>query len=77
VVRDLNNEWSARCLGWLRTGLDALDDAQISASHVASRDALRNFLEKYGSDPTVGGILILDAVTVHDSEMNRISRTLR
>jgi hypothetical protein len=77
VVRDLNNAWYTRCLEWLKMGLDILDDAHITADHKASRDAVLDYLKTHDNEPTLGGVLILDAVTVHDAELNRISRTLR
>jgi hypothetical protein len=77
VVRDLNNAWYARCLEWLKMGLEILDDAHITADHKASRDAVLDYLKTRDKEPTLGGVLILDAVTLHDSELNRISRTLR
>jgi hypothetical protein len=77
VVRDLNNAWYARCLEWLKMGLEILDDPHITADHKASRDAVLDYLKAHASEPTLGGVLILDAVTVHDAELNRISRTLR
>jgi hypothetical protein len=77
VVRDLNNSWYARCLEWLQIGLKTLDDAHITADHEASRDAVLNYLAANKGDPTVGGVLILDALTIHDTEIKRISRTLQ
>jgi len=77
VVRDLNNAWYTRCLEWLKMGLEILDDAHIADDHKVSRDAVLDYLEAHGTEPTLGGVLILDAVTVHDSELNRINRTLR
>jgi hypothetical protein len=77
IVRDLNNAWYTRCLEWLKMGLDILDDAHITADHKASRDAVLDYLKTHDNEPTLGGVLILDAVTVHDAELNRISRTLR
>jgi len=77
VIRDLNNAWYASCLEWLRAGLDILDDAYIAETHKAARDAVRRYLHANRSDPTVGGILILDAVTIHASESDRINRTLK
>jgi hypothetical protein len=77
VVRDLNNAWYEKCLEWLRTGLDILDDLRIAEGHRPSRDAVRRYLSANHSDPTVGGILILDAVTIHAGESDRIGRTLK
>jgi hypothetical protein len=76
VIRDLNNVWSERCGEWLSMGLDVMDDQHIAAGHLASRDAVREFLLARQGDPSVGGNLVLDALTVHDSEANRIARTL-
>ena len=77
VVRDLNNAWYARCLAWLKIGLEVLDDAHITTDHKTSRDAVLDYLKTHDREPTLGGVLILDAVTVHDSELNRINRTLK
>jgi hypothetical protein len=77
VVRDLNNAWYTRCLEWLKMGLEILDDAHITADRKVSRDAVLDYLKTHGTEPTLCGVLILDAVTVHDAELNRISRTLR
>jgi hypothetical protein len=80
VIDDLNNSWYEKCFEWLEIGLDALDDAHIAADHKASRDAVRTYLtQNKGTDkvPTVGGVLVLDALTVHDTEIKRISRTLQ
>jgi hypothetical protein len=77
VIRDLNNAWYGRCLDWLTMGLEMLDDAHVTADHRTSRDDVRSYLTKSAADRTVGGVLILDALTMHDSELNRINRTLR
>ncbi|HFS0803663.1 TPA: hypothetical protein ACHYZ4_003453 [Pseudomonas aeruginosa] len=77
VVWDLNNAWYSKCLEWVRIGLNVLDDAHISPSHRVSRDAVSLYLDKFLTDPTVGGTLVLDAVTIHASESDRISRALK
>ena len=77
VIRDLNNAWYDKCLAWLKTGLEILDDAHITADNKASRDAVLDYLKTHEAEPTLGGVLILDALTLHDSELNRISRTLQ
>lgn len=77
VIRDLNNAWSARCREWLEIGLEVLDDAYIAADHRITRDALRSFMQSYATEPTIAANLILDALTLHDSELNRIRRTLQ
>ena len=77
VIRDLNNAWYEKCLEWLEMGLEMLDDTHITDDHKASRDAVRQYLSTNSKDKTVAGILILDAVTVHDGEMERIGRTLK
>ena len=46
----------------------------MTADHEASRDAA--CAETHGDDPTLGRLLILDAVTLHDSKLlNRINRS--
>ncbi len=77
VIRDLNNSWYEKCLEWLKMGLEILDDSHITEGHRASRDAVSNYLSTHRADKTVGGVLILDAVTIHAGELDRISRTLK
>ena len=77
VIRDLNNAWYERCLTWLKMGLQVLDDMYIASSHRSSREAVAAYLRAHDTEPTLGGTLILDAVTVHEPELNRISRTLQ
>lgn len=77
VVRDLNNRWYEQCLGWLKIGLEMLDDTHIAQDHKASRDAVLAYLKTHEEEPTIGGVLILDAVTIHEPEVNRINRTLQ
>ncbi|MBC7928494.1 MAG: hypothetical protein H7039_22860 [Bryobacteraceae bacterium] len=77
VIRDLNNAWYERCRAWLKMGLEILDDAHIAPGHRASREAVAAYLKAHDTEPTLSGILILDAVTVHEPELNRISRTLQ
>jgi hypothetical protein len=77
VVRDLNNAWYARSLEWLTLGLEILDEGHLAPSHAESHEAVRAYLKTHASDTTVGGILILDALTLHEPEVNRIARTLR
>ena len=77
VIRDLNNSWYEKCLEWLNTGLAILDDEHINAGHKASRDAVRSYLSGNSGDPTVAATIVLDAVTIHDGEADRIARTLK
>jgi len=53
------------------------DDAHIVDDHKASRDGLRSYLSSNSSDKTVAATLVLDAVTMHESESVRIDRTLK
>ena len=76
VIRDLNNAWSARCREWLSIGIEILDDRHIAPSHRSSRDAVGQFIDSRAGDPSTAAHLILDALTVHDPELNRIARTL-
>jgi hypothetical protein len=76
VIRDLNNSWYAKCIEWLKAGLEILDDSHITEDHKAGRDAVSSYLRTHAADKTVGGVLILDAVTIHAAEIDRISRTL-
>jgi hypothetical protein len=72
----LNNAWYARCTEFVTLGLKILDDDHIAEDHRASRDAVRAYMAAH-SDQTVAGALVLDAVTLHSGETDRINRTLR
>ena len=77
VVRDLNNAWSPKCIEWVTIGIDVLDDAHIAADHRAGRDAVGDFMSPRRSDPSLGGNLVLDTLTLHDPELNRIAARSR
>jgi len=77
VIRDLNNSWREKCQEWMTLGLRVLDAAHIENSHKSARDALIRYLERQVSDKTVAATLVLDALTVHESESVRIGRTLK
>jgi hypothetical protein len=77
TISDLNNSWYERCLLWLQKGLTILTDAEITQTHRSAKSDLAAFLSRESGDPTLGGRLILDAVTMHDSELTRVVRTLR
>jgi hypothetical protein len=52
------------------------DVDHIAGDHRASRDAARTYLTS-NKGTTVAATLILDAVSMHESETDRINRTLR
>jgi hypothetical protein len=77
VIRDLNNSWYAQCNEFVTLGLKILDDDHIADDHRTGRDAVRDYMDANSDDETVAGTLVLDAVTLHSSETDRINRTLR
>jgi hypothetical protein len=77
TVRDLNHQWYRKCTEWMTLGLEILEDSQIVPEYKKSRDAVKVFLAANRNNPTVGGGLVLDAVTIHESETVRIGRTLK
>jgi hypothetical protein len=76
VIRDLNGAWHDACREFLTLGLQILDDGHVSDDHRASRDAVRDYLAAGGSNGTVASTLLLDALSIHDAEAERIRRTL-
>ena len=77
VIRDLNNAWYGKCTEFVTLGLQILDDNHIAEDHKTSRDAVLAYLVANRGNATVAGALILDALTVHDGETDRINRTLK
>jgi hypothetical protein len=76
VIRDLNTAWSLACGQWLRYGIGVLAQAKVAKSHAAALGELSTFVDSRRIDPSVCATLILDALTVHDKEIDRIDRTL-
>jgi hypothetical protein len=76
VVRDLNNAWYDACTHFLAVGLKILDDDHITPDHKACRDAARAYMASNNAK-TIAGTLVMDAVSVHDVDTDRINRTLR
>ncbi len=76
VIRDLNNAWYAKCTEFITLGLNILHDGHVAEDHRLSRDAVSNYLAANEGDDTVAATLVLDAVSLHDGETDRIDRTL-
>jgi hypothetical protein len=74
VIRDLNNSWRQKCSEFLFLGLDVLEGHTANADYEGTRRAVRKYLRDDRSAPAT---LILDALTVHDSEAARIDRTVK
>lgn len=77
VLRDLNSSWRDSCTEYLHLGLQIMDDAHVNEDHQAARDAVSKYLSINAKDQSTASTLILDAITVHESEAQRIFRTLR
>ncbi|MFD3947913.1 hypothetical protein [Streptomyces sp. NPDC058579] len=77
VIRDLNTSWQEKCAKWLALGLDVLEQEGVTADHQESVTAVRNYLDRNSEDKSVASVLILDAVTIHENETDRIARTLK
>jgi hypothetical protein len=76
VIRDLNNSWCEKCDEYMRLGADVLTTASMSRDHAAARDALQSYLQASAADNAAAAMIILDALTIHDSEAARVGRTL-
>jgi hypothetical protein len=56
--------------------LNNADDDHITPDHKACRDAARAYMASNNAK-TIAGTLVMDAVSVHDVDTDRINRTLR
>ncbi len=74
--RDCNAKWAAYCKLVIDAGIKCIATRLSDASHAASFQKLSSYLAAH-KDPFDYANLILDAVTVHDSEIKRIDRTLK
>jgi hypothetical protein len=77
TIRDLNHQWSLMCTKWLKLGLDILNAQNLATGYDPIRRSVQDFIARSSQNPTVGGVLVLDAVTIHESEVVRIGRTLK
>ncbi len=91
VIGALNNRWRIECRQHLELGLKIMQqDNMIALANLLDREGydagsmhrirtvrLAEFLAERADDIYAGANLILDAVTVHDGEIARITRTLR
>ncbi|MCC2280980.1 hypothetical protein LKL35_37375 [Streptomyces sp. ET3-23] len=81
ILIDLNRSWQDACKQWLYLGLDVLEvenkAAVLDDEHKDSVTVLRKYLNDHSQDKSVASVLILDAITIHDSESKRIARTLK
>ena len=76
VIRDLNNSWCVKCDEYMRLGAEVLSTAIVSTDHVAARDALGGYLQASAAEKAAAAMIILDALTIHDTEAARVGRTL-
>jgi len=82
VIGALNNKWRIECRQHLQLGLTILQEDDYIALTTGTMHRMRTvelaeFLAARPDDVFAGANLILDAVTVHDGEITRITRTLR
>jgi hypothetical protein len=79
AIAALNDRWRLECRQHLSLGIRALNQdskAAVAARHRPRLELLEEFLADRADDPYAGANLILDAVTLHDTEANRIDRVL-
>lgn len=72
---DCNNRWAAYCKTIVDAGIQCMTGAVVTDDHQASLGELKKYLS--GKSPADYANLILDAVTVHASEVDRVNRTLK
>jgi len=85
AIRDLNNMWYEKCLAWLKEGVAILKATSSvkdgttanKADYRPQLAALDKYLTDNGADKTVGGALVLDAVTVHKKEQDRVYSVMK
>jgi hypothetical protein len=78
VISMMTLRWSLECEQQLRLGAELLaaPTAGVSAAHAPRVPKIIEFLEAHTDDPHAGGNLVLDALTVHDKESERVRRVL-
>lgn len=77
AVRDCNKKWHKYCGDILLLGYEAIARSNaIVEDHKNSFAALNKFLKPRPEDNSFAN-LILDAITIHDKDFQRVNRTLR
>jgi hypothetical protein len=79
VIAALNARWHIECRQHLQLGIRVMKQnggARVETRRRGRIAVLEAFLSDNKDDPYAAANLILDAVTVHDGEVNRIIRTL-
>lgn len=75
AVDYVNEKWHKRCASWLFWGT-TVDIARIRRSHRESWRKLKELALASKSEIGPSASLFLDALTVHDTDANRVNRTL-
>lgn len=78
VITSTTKAWQSFCAACISAGVDVLKGAatHIAPDHVESFAALQAYISAKSGDVGWGANLILDALTIHDTETNRLDRTL-
>lgn len=74
-LRECNAKWANYCKSIIDAGIECIASRLTDAGHRVSYQRLIDYVAAH-QDAFDYANLILDAVTVHDSEVNRIDRTL-
>jgi hypothetical protein len=79
AINTVNNRWRIECKQHLELGVKVMMQEEmsfVSETHHERLVLLDKWLRARANDMSAGANLILDAVTVHDSETARVTRTL-
>jgi len=78
IARSINDRWHLEMFHMTRTGVDLLRNSKTMAQpHRAAADRLAARMSRMDvATAALGGKLFLDAITWHESDLDRVSRTL-
>jgi len=76
VITMMTMRWSLECLQQLTLGAELLAAARVKEPYASRVAKIPEFLEAHANDPMAGGNLVLDALTVHDKEAERVKQVL-
>ncbi len=77
AIRSTNTRWYLECWQHLKLGAKILTEDKVEKTHQGRLKLFKLYLERNANDLFCGANLILDAITVHCGEVERINRTLK
>ncbi|RKH10769.1 hypothetical protein D7V97_12960 [Corallococcus sp. CA053C] len=77
AIQSTNTRWQLECRQHLTLGVQIMTQNNVMKTHHERLSLLKQYLSSHANDLHCAANLILDAITVHCSEVDRINQTLK